>query len=317
MRDYGRVYSAFWTSPDMRALSDDARLLALYLLSGPHTTIAGICRLPDGYICEDLEWTPGRVSKGLGELFRNGFANRCETTKWVWICKFLTWNHPENPNQWKAAKKIVATIPAQCAWKASFLRAFAIACGDPDPGPEEPFPNRSETLSKGLPTQEQDQKQEQKQEQEQDQYLSSAKPLDPVAQVFEHWRSTWNHPKAALDAKRRAVIQRALKHYAPEVLCESISGYRNSPHHTGQNDRNTVYDGLELFLRDSAHVDAGLRFASSPPVMASERTIKNVSVLSNWKPPEARDETVRPGEISDRDGESFGAIRQRTLPAAG
>lgn len=34
MRDYGKVHTSFWISDDMRRISDDARLLALYLLSG-------------------------------------------------------------------------------------------------------------------------------------------------------------------------------------------------------------------------------------------------------------------------------------------
>ena len=157
MRDYGRVYSSFWTSADMRDLSDDGRLLALYLLSGPHGTIAGVCRLPDGYVCEDLGWTSRRVSEGFRELFKKGFANRCETTKWAWIRKFLAWNRPENPNQWKAARKLVSQIPPQCAWKAEFSAFFdAIESGrDPD------SLNGLGTLSKRSPTQEQEQEQEQ------------------------------------------------------------------------------------------------------------------------------------------------------------
>lgn len=157
MRDYGRVYSAFWTSADVQALSDDGRLLALYLLSGPHGTIAGVCRLPDGYICEDLKWTQQRVAKGFMELLREGFANRCETTKWVWICRFLAWNTPENPNQWKAARKIAATVPSNCSWNAAFRRVFAIATGDVPDDEQNPYI----TLPQPLPTQEQYQEQKQ------------------------------------------------------------------------------------------------------------------------------------------------------------
>ena len=42
----------------MRRVSDDARLLALYLLTGQHTNMIGCFRLPDGYVSEDLAWTP-------------------------------------------------------------------------------------------------------------------------------------------------------------------------------------------------------------------------------------------------------------------
>ena len=106
MRDYGKVHTSYWTSSNIRAMSEDGRALAMYLLTCPHGTIAGVFRLPDGYACEDLQWDSERVKKGFAELFQNGFANRCETTKWVWIAKHFEWNPPENPNQKKAAATV-------------------------------------------------------------------------------------------------------------------------------------------------------------------------------------------------------------------
>lgn len=143
MREYGRVHSAFWSSADVQALSDDAKLLALYLLSCSHGTIAGVCRLPDGYVSEDLKWGSGRVSKGFDELSAKGFADRCQTTKWVWIRKFLQWNAPENPNQWKAIWKVVGQIPSQCRWRTDFLELLSKLTGREMP----PEANPSETVS--------------------------------------------------------------------------------------------------------------------------------------------------------------------------
>lgn len=97
----------------------------------------------------------------------------------------------------------------------------------------------------------------------------AAKP-EPVAQVFEHWRVTHRHPRSVLDPKRRKLIQSALKLYPPDDLCRSISGYRNSPFHMGQNDRKTVYDDIELMLRDAKQIDAGLRFSEQPQVTSWE-----------------------------------------------
>lgn len=129
MRDYGRVHSAFWCSPTIAPLSDDARLLALYLMTCSHNTIAGVFRLPDGYIAEDMGWDAGRVSKGFDELFRNGFAERCQVTKWVWIVKHMDWNPPENPNQWKAAGKVCNGIPETCSWAARFFESETVRKG--------------------------------------------------------------------------------------------------------------------------------------------------------------------------------------------
>ena len=97
----------------------------------------------------------------------------------------------------------------------------------------------------------------------------SASPTDgPVERVFEHWRSEWKHPKAVLDPKRRRCIQAALKLHDEPTLCAAISGYRNSPHHLGENDQRTVYDDIALFLRDATHIENGLRFARGPPAPA-------------------------------------------------
>ena len=151
MRDYGRVYTAFWTSEDIRALTDDGRLLALYLLTSPHSTIAGVFRLPNGYASDDLQWGTERVSDGFRELIAKGFASRCEATNWVWIRRFLEWNAPDGPNQWKAARKVAALVPDGCRWKAEFSAVFALAAGDPLPPAPEPPPNPSETPSDGGP----------------------------------------------------------------------------------------------------------------------------------------------------------------------
>lgn len=112
---------------------------------------------------------------------------------------------------------------------------------------------------------------------------------DDAQAVFDHWRDTWQHPKAALDEKRRKLIRARLRDYSAADLCRAITGYRNSPHHTGQNDRATVYDDIGLFLRDASHVDAGLRFADSPPrTDQSALTRKNVAAVADWRPPELR-----------------------------
>jgi hypothetical protein len=92
-----------------------------------------------------------------------------------------------------------------------------------------------------------------------------AREPGPVERVFGHWQEVHVHPDAKLTEDRRKTILRALKDYSEAQLCEAISGYRNSPHHMGQNERGTVYDGIELFLRDAKRIDAGIQFARMPP----------------------------------------------------
>lgn len=110
MRDYGKVHASFWSSDTLRALPDDARFLALYLLTCPHGNIAGVFRLPLAYASEDTGWSTERLRNGFETLSNSGFCLR-DGSGWTWIIKWLKWNKPDNPNQWKAVEKIIAQVP--------------------------------------------------------------------------------------------------------------------------------------------------------------------------------------------------------------
>ncbi len=144
MRDYGKVYTTFWSSPTVTALTDDGKLLALYLMTCIHSTICGAFRLPDGYAAEDLGWPLARVSKALGDLVAAGFVRRCESTRWVWISKHIKWNPPENPNQIKSAAKAALAVPDECSWKAAFMRDCGPLLGLDPPSRPDPSATVSE-----------------------------------------------------------------------------------------------------------------------------------------------------------------------------
>jgi len=108
--------------------------------------------------------------------------------------------------------------------------------------------------------------------------------------VFEHWKTTHEHPRANADDKRRKLIFHALDlGYTEADLCQAITGYLNSPHHMGENDRNTKYDSMELMLRDSKHIDQGLRFYADPPRTDRSKLMRrNIAATGGWVPPEMR-----------------------------
>ncbi len=82
---------------------------------------------------------------------------------------------------------------------------------------------------------------------------------DPVAVVFEAWKQSTGRPRANLGGatgrKRRALIQRALKDYPLEDVLAAVQGWKRSAHHRGENSRRTVYNDLELLLRDAEHIE--------------------------------------------------------------
>lgn len=168
MRNYGVIYNNFWSSSTIHNLSDDGKLLALYLLSSPHTSMIGLFRLPDGYVSEDLNWGFERVSKGFENLSANGFATRDSVSKWVFIHKYLHWNKIQNQNQAKSAIKVLLDAPDKIPFKTEVARVLIDSCrrfkGDID----QEFETLTQTLSKPLPNQEQEQEQEQYQKEHTD-----------------------------------------------------------------------------------------------------------------------------------------------------
>lgn len=77
-----------------------------------------------------------------------------------------------------------------------------------------------------------------------------------VRRLFDLWRSELGHPRAQLDAKRtRAVEGRLRDGYTEQELTEAIRGCAASDWHRGKNDRNGVFDDLELICRNASSVD--------------------------------------------------------------
>lgn len=77
-----------------------------------------------------------------------------------------------------------------------------------------------------------------------------------ISVVFEAWvASTERTAATKLDAKRRRRIAAALKDYTLVDVLDAVEGWRFSPHHRGENERRTVYNDLDLLLRDSARIE--------------------------------------------------------------
>ena len=274
MKTYGAVYSSFWTSETIRSMSEDARWLANYLLSSPHHNIAGAFRLPDLYIADDLQWGIERVSKGLCELFEKGFCTRCEVTKWVWIGKFWKWNAPQNPNQMKAIRKVIESIPEKCSFRLDLIKLFEEIEGLQKDEIVNRFETLYQTLSKSVtvtvtvpvtvtnppnPPAGVDGQKKSSQE-------KRGKTKKQVEEIFDHWRIVWSHKNAKLDKKRERLIRDALAlGYTSKQLCTAITGCSLTPHNVGDNDRGEVYDGLHVIFRGAQQIERFMRNAESPP----------------------------------------------------
>lgn len=109
---YGKVKDTFWTDKKILALPDDAKLLALYFLTGPHRNILGCMRVPDGYIMADLKWPSERLSDAIRTLCACQFICR-DDDGWTLIRNQLKHDPLSVPNHVKAAITIANTVPRE------------------------------------------------------------------------------------------------------------------------------------------------------------------------------------------------------------
>jgi hypothetical protein len=108
---YTRIKSKFWNDEKVVTWCDDTKLLALYLVSSPHSNMIGCYYLPLGYVCEDLGWDIDRLRSSLQNLIINVFIKYDEIAKVVYLPTYLMHNPIENENQAKSAAKQVAELP--------------------------------------------------------------------------------------------------------------------------------------------------------------------------------------------------------------
>lgn len=221
----------------------------------------------------------------LNWLVNNGFIARFEarSTKVIQVLKFCEHQRPHN-NEVASVLPPMDGIKHDQGNKSARPRKKALRSDSPSLIPDSGYLIPDPLMVPSEPV-------------ERERSTPLAKPPDPKAsgmaesinRVFDHWRTVHHHDRAALDDKRKRLIREALKHYSEADLCQSISGYLNSPHHMGRNDRATVYTDLELLLRDSGQIDAGLKFYAEPPrTDLSTKTRANVAAIADWKPPELR-----------------------------
>lgn len=142
---------------------------------------------------------------------------------------------------------VIVQINEWKRWQARFRKALSRQNGSTEPHDAKNV-TRSHAASKKVTDKTgQDKKETAK---------STAEP--PTArQVFDAWvEATGKNPNAVKFSKeRQSLINRRLKEWPIEDLLDAVKGWRHSPHHRGENDRQTVYNDLDLLLRNAKNIE--------------------------------------------------------------
>lgn len=172
MRDYAKLAPTFWTGKTGRALKRrgiEGVLVALYLVSSPHSNMLGLYYQPVLYLAEETGLSIEGASKGLQDCIACGFCSYDEETKTVWVHEMAAWQISESlssgDKRCKGIQKDYDALPDNPFlgdWFDRYGEAFKLARrrefeGDDLPSDE----GASQAPSKPHRSQEQEQEQEQ------------------------------------------------------------------------------------------------------------------------------------------------------------
>lgn len=108
---FSKVAPALWQSQRFLALTDEQRLLFLYFLTCEHQNSAGTYRLPDGYACTDLSWTPEKYKVARATLVEADLIIFDEKEQIVAIRRWFQHNPPMNDKHRKGVLNILQKLP--------------------------------------------------------------------------------------------------------------------------------------------------------------------------------------------------------------
>jgi hypothetical protein len=118
---YQKIESKIWFDEKFIRLSPMQQRLFFYILTCPHGNLTGLFVLKRGYIIEDLNYLAKDLEKDLESLCESNLIYFDKDTQVVFIKNFLKHNPITNPNQRKAAVKIITDLP-----KSKLIQKFLV-----------------------------------------------------------------------------------------------------------------------------------------------------------------------------------------------
>jgi hypothetical protein len=115
MRDFSKVSPKLWRSGRFRDLSDDARLLYLFLLTCEHQTSAGCCRIPGAYATADLgaKWTAERLHAARDHLSKAELIVHDDNTDEYFVCRWFKHNPPTNQKHLQGVRRMISELDSE------------------------------------------------------------------------------------------------------------------------------------------------------------------------------------------------------------
>jgi hypothetical protein len=94
MREYAKVSPKFWTGETGQELArrgSEALVVAIYLMTSPHSNMLGLYYQPVLYMAEETGLSPEGASKGLQGCIESNFCAYDHATKHVWVFEMASY----------------------------------------------------------------------------------------------------------------------------------------------------------------------------------------------------------------------------------
>jgi hypothetical protein len=101
VRPYGTVSPLFWTGSTGKRLraNRDAQVVALYLMTNPHSHQTGLYYLPKMYLAHEIGIPLEGACKALQSLSDEAFCLYDEASEWIWVREMAAWQIGTNLKQ--------------------------------------------------------------------------------------------------------------------------------------------------------------------------------------------------------------------------
>ena len=159
MAKYRKVSTVIWNDAKFVSLSDDGKLLFLFILTHPHMTSLGAMRATPAGLAAELGWLPERLSEAFDEALSRGLVKADIQASCVYLPRFIKHNPPESANVVKAWAKALELIP-ECGLKQQAIQGVNDYVAASSKAFRKALGKMPEAFAKSCPNQEQEQEQD-------------------------------------------------------------------------------------------------------------------------------------------------------------
>jgi len=255
---YKTIQDNFWSDPKVKSLNYKDRYLFLYLITNSYSHYSGLYHILESTVIEETGMKMDDVKASLYTLHNQNIIRLDPGYSVIWVVNMLRHQVPIRSGISEKVLKGVANHLGtlhHCPLIKDFLEFYV----------EFDIPYKYETPDLILPNHQDLPAQEPPKRKK-----VTPNPLyrEQAKEIFSYWQTVMNHPDAKYSDGRKVKIENRLQGgYTVDQIKEAIDHCSKSPHHMGKNERQIIYDSIELICRSDEDLERFLHMIKSPEKM--------------------------------------------------